>query len=360
MRTSLLVLLLLLLIACGKEDPPAETESARRSPAADSALLGDRVRTGPIQERNISYAVECTGRIEIPPTDFTSVHSRLEGQVSGLRYLPGDYVKRGTQLLRISNPQLIERQRELLEKQAQLATARRALDRQNILAGGDATTAAALDDSRGQVALLEASVNGIESELRQYGIDLERLVKEGKFQSSVGVYAEASGYIHSVTTNQGSMVVPGDELMEIAGTGHVHLELMIPSRDIAYLKKGQEVTFNLPFHGAGGRAEVEKINPMVHAETATLQIHCHIKEEAPEGMVPGLFVTATINVGERPVRGLPRSGTIKEGQEYYGFRKEGDRFVRTLLPDASEADGFVAFSAPGAGEWVTEGAYYVE
>ncbi len=352
----LLILLFSLLLGCGNSTREDET-------AVDVAVLpvavDARVTTGPLEVRTVSHVIRCTGTVELPPDELMSVHSRIEGQVSGLHFINGDFVKRGTLLMRVTNPQLIERQRELLETRARLTAARAELDRQNILASSDATTAAALQSSRSTVELLQATYGGLRSELTQYGIDVKRLEEAGNFQSSVGIYASANGYVHEVLTNEGRMVRPTDELMRLAGTEHIHLELRVPSREVAAVRLGQEVTFQLPFNETSGHATVEKINPMVDSETATLGIHCHFVRPLAEGIVPGLFVTASIAAGQRLLTGLPLDAVVKEGQQYYGFRKTGGEYAKTALADATDVGDFVAFSTTEAGEWVTGGAYYL-
>ena len=351
----LFALFLLLLVACGDSQPePTAVDAEARAASVDG-----RVTTGPLEERTVSHDISCTGTVELPPNELMSVHSRIEGQVSDLQYINGDFVKRGALLMRVSNPQLIEKQRELLEARARLGSARAELDRQNILASGDATTAAALQSSKSSVELLQATYGGLRSELTEYGIDVKSLEEEGNFQSSVGIYASANGYVHEVMTNQGHMVVPTDELMQMADTEHLHLELRVPSREVTAVKLGQEVTFMLPYNEAKGKAIVEKINPMADMETATLGIHCHFERPLPDGIIPGLFVNATISAGERKLTGLPLDAVVKEGQQYYGFRKEGDAYAKTALRDSQDMGDFIAFSNTAEGEWVTGGAYYL-
>jgi cobalt-zinc-cadmium efflux system membrane fusion protein len=338
-----------------------ESTEAVALPVANSPDLS-RITTGPVQTKLVSQDIVCTGEIAVPPTDLISVHSRFSGQVSDLKYLPGDYVRKGAQLLRISNPEIIDKQRKLLEYRAQLATAHQALERQQTLAAGEATTAEQLSISEGAVALLSASYAGLKKELEVYGINVTALEEEGNFQSSVGVYAAGSGFVHAVTTNRGQMISPTDELLQLASTDHLHLELSVPSRSVAGLREGQTVTFTTPFNGMTGTAKVEKINPMVDANTATLNVHCHFETKLTEGLVPGLFLNAIIHAGEQELRGLPLSGTTREGEQYYGYRQVAGEWQKTLLPKAVLLDDFVTFD-PGNDakvQWVTGGAYYLE
>ncbi len=352
---NLFFLLIVLFAACGDTGPAAPAQPL----AEDANVVGGKVSTGPVEQRIVGHSISCTGTVELPPTELMSVHSRIEGQVSELRYIAGDFVKSGALLLRITNPQLIEKQRQLLETRARLKSARVEYERQQVLEAGDATTAAAVEAGRAAVELLQATYGGLRSELGQYGIDVASLEEAGEFQTSVGLYATSSGYVHDVLTNQGQMVVPTDELMQVAGTEHLHLELRVPSREVAAVKLGQEVTFKLPYNETTGTATVEKINPIADQETATLGIHCHFNRPLPEGIIPGLFVNATIAAEERSLSGLPLAAVVKEGQQFYGFRKQGETFEKTALMNVQELGDFIAFSNAAEGEWVTGGAYYI-
>lgn len=356
MKKLAYLLFSLLLLACNQDKVPLQEEIT----ATASPTLG-AVSTGPLQTRKIAHNIACTGIVEVPPTDLISVHSRLSGQVSGLRHLPGDFVRKGTLLLRVTNPELIHQQRLLLEAKAQLAGAKKELDRQQTLAKGQATTSAALDAAQTAANLLEATYTGLQQELRQYGIDIDRLEEKVEFQSSVGVYAAGSGYVHEVMTNLGQMIEPTSELLRIAGTDHLHLELKVPASEAASVRKGQSVQYQLPFNEVAGIATVEKINPLVDAASATLNVHCHFEGDLPQGLVPGMFLNATLITGEQRIVGLPLSGTIKEGEEYFGYRKVGENLEKTLLREARVMDDFVTFRTEDkTGEWVTAGAYYME
>lgn len=355
MKYFLLVLPFALSFSACQQDTPTEAPLEKTV----TATPNEAVTTGPVERRTISKSIPCTGTIEIPPSDRVSVHSRTPGQVSGLKLIPGDYVRKGTVLCRISNPELIPLQRQLLETKASLATARQTLERQQILSAGDATTAAALQDSEGKVALLTATYNGLKSELKQYGISLDALETDGTFQGSVAVYAQASGFVHEVTVNEGRMVSPTDQLMEVAGTDHLHLELMVPSQQIGRLKKGQTVNYTLPFEAQTGTATVEKINPMVDDASSTLQVHCHFNGKDREKLLPGLFVNATVLTGSQEIYGLPLDAVVKEGQTHFAFQVRDGAYAKTALRDAEVTGDFVTFSNPSEGEWVTGGAYYL-
>lgn len=346
---------LLLLTSCGQ----SAMESAPVGPPVELPTTNSSVTTGPLQKQIIGRNISATGRIEIPPTDLFSVHARASGQVTDIRYIPGDFVRKGALLLRINNPGLLEKQRELLETRVRMQLAEKEFMRQQTLANGEATTAERLDAARGSLDLLRATYAGLSVELQQYGVDLELLEKDRKFQSSFGVYAPASAYVHEVGVNEGKMIVTTDELMELAGTKYKHLELQVPANQVARLREDQEVRFTLPYNGKTGTARIEKINPMIDDRTSTLQVHCKLVDEDTDQLLPGLFLNATIITDAAEAYALPQDAVVKEGSTFYAYRVVDKKYEKTRLLDVESGEGFVRFSNPPEGLWVTGGAYYL-
>lgn len=353
------------LTACG-ESPTAEvieasTENEAATPISLAVLQkNERIKIGAIEKRTVQQTVECTGKIEIPPTEVNSVHSKINGQITFLKYLPGDYVQKGALLTTIQNPQLVEKQRQFLETKANLDYARKDYARKKILKAGNATPDKTFDESQNQYDLLTATYNGLKQELTLLGIDMDALEYSGAYQSSVNVYATTSGYVHEVLVNKGQMIAPETRLMEIADIAHLHLEVQVLPKDISGIKKGQKVRFTLPNSSENFSAEIIKINPMLDEIKGTLQVHCHIKHRNKKGFVSGTFVNAQIEKGSADTEGLPLSAVVKEGETYFAFQIKNGEAVKTVLENVRVTDDFVLFDGSKSGDWILEGGYYVE
>ena len=57
--------------------------------------------------------------------------------------------------------------------------------------------------------------------------------------------------------------------------------------------------------------------------------------------------------------GIPLEGTIKEGENYFGFFVVDGKLVKTLLDVPKVTDGFVTFENIPDGDVVLSGAYYL-
>ncbi len=357
--------------ACQHSSEPQKTtamvETTAESEEENAPLLvkdvlaaNSAVKIGGLQTKIVQQDVSCTGRIEVPPTELMSVHSKSEGFIEHLQYLPGDYVKKGALLFTIVNPNLIEKQRILLETKAELILSQKDYERKRLLQSENATSQKTFDETLSRKDFLTAKYKGLRSELELFGIAVEDLEQSQTFQSKISIYANQSGYVHEVFVNKGQMIQPQDRLMEISNNDHIHLELQVLSKDVPLLEKGQKVLFSLPDSPKQFKAEIVKLNPMMDEEKGTLKVHCHIKKGQGEVAKAGMFVNAKIEVAAHEVSGLPLEGVLKEGENYYAYLIEGDFFKKQLLENVKVSSDFVTFKELTAEKMVVSGAYYLE
>lgn len=317
------------------------------------------VSIGPMQTQTVQQKLVCTGRIEIPPIDIFSVHSKTSGYIEMKQYISGDFIRKGTLLLTVTNPELVEKQRLLLETKAELDLAEKDFQRKLLLKEENAVTQRSYDESLAEKEMLMARYSGLRSELALLGIDLEALENEYKYQPVHHVYAHASGNIHDIYVTNGQYVDPQTKLMDIADNDHIHLELKVLSKDVHLLQIGQEVTFMPPNNTQTYNAEIIKLSPMIDQGSGTLNVHCHLEKEHEALVRAGMFVNAEINVASLDVLGIPLEGTIKEGENYFGFFVIDGELVKTALEHPRVLEGFVTFENKPEGDVVLSGAYYL-
>lgn len=326
----------------------------------DVLATNSSVKIGELQTRVLQQEVSCTGRIEVPPTDLVSVHSKSEGFIEYLQYLPGDYVKKGALLFTVVNPNIIEKQRILLETKAEWILAQKDYERKRLLQSEDATPQKIFDETLSKKDYLSAKYKGLKSELQLLGVDVNALEINQDLQSKLSIYALQSGYVHEVFVNKGQMIQPQDRLMEISNNHHIYLELYVFSKYVPLLKKGQKVLFSLPNNNQQFEAEISKLNPMIDEETGTLTIHCQIEKGQNEVIKAGMFVNATIEVAAQEVTGLPIDAVLKEGEDYYVYWVDGEILKKQALEEVSVNNNFVTFKDFAAKKLVIAGAYYLE
>lgn len=359
-----LIPFIVLLITAGCKENQNVTDSNEQAETTvnslSAILQNPAISIGPAETRMHSDSIQCTGEIAIPPTELLSIHSKVGGTVQYMHLLPGDYVKRGALLFRISDPELIAKQREFLETLEKLSLAQKEFDRKNSLFLSGALHEKEYQEAESAKNLLLASYEGMKKELNFIGVDTETLEKDRSFSSVVPVYSQLSGIVQDVYVNMGQMIGPETRLMDIASDEHIHLELNVLAKDVPFLRKGQEVFFTLPQKSIEMKARVERMNPVLDKTQGTRRIHCHIEEEGNENILPGMFVNAIIQSGAREVSGLPTEAVIKVEQSYFVYKKEDNQLVRKKIQPEEVYDDFIIFDANPLDTFVTKGAYYIE
>ena len=340
-----------------------QTVQDELSNATPHQFVTDKISTGPLQRTLLTQTIECTGKIEIPPSDVYSIHSRAEGYVSSLIKLPGDRVTRGEDLLEIENPQFIGMQREVYEMQHLYETAKSQFGRQRVLFEKDATTAKQFEQARGQYLVTRSNYLGLLAELESTGIQIDTSSKSPEYQKSIQILSPVNGRISAVSTNMGKYVESHDELMTITADDHIHLELFILEKDIDKVRLGQRVEFSIS-SSAGNvyNAEIIKINSVTDGRSGTVMAHCHILTEGLN-LKGGVFATAQIELEAEELVGLSREAVVQIGNERYGYVVSDDEYTQVRLLNAIDHGDFISFEPTPEqidAVWVTSGAYYIQ
>jgi len=335
---------------------------------SDHAAIGEpgipsQVVFGPLTPRMIGDRVQASGRVEVPPSDLISIHSRVEAFIDRIHVLPGDKVERGSRLFTISHPGILKKQRELLEAQAEWERSKAAYLRVSRLDSIGASYSSEREQARSDHDFWKARLEGLLAECRSIGLDVERIMETKMYQDRLSIRAPSEGAIQDVMVNRGMMVSPEQTLLRLTDGRHIHLELSVPAKDAARVQLGQKVHFGWIGSTTRYRAEVVKMDPILDESTGVLRVHCHLDSAAMGEVLPGQRILAEIEIGAKERYALPRSAVVKRGQEYFGFVRVVEGVEDVLLKGAEEKNEHILFGEPGGHsdeQWVLDGAYYLE
>jgi cobalt-zinc-cadmium efflux system membrane fusion protein len=126
------------------------------------------------------------------------------------------------------------------------------------------------------------------------------IVETNQSLASIEVKAPIAGVIVDRHANAGETVGDGTALYTIADFSEVWVDLHIPRSDQSRVSIGQTVAIHADDGGADASGRISWISPMSSAEAQTL-IARVVVDNASQRWRPGLFVKATITVGEKHV-----------------------------------------------------------
>jgi len=358
------------LFACqsnkGAEPLAAATDSARDSVtglANDSATDGAKaqaqlklspeqikavgIEIGPIEQKNLHAVVKASGQLAVPPQNKAEVNVLMGGIIRSIQVLEGQAVKRGQVLATLENTDFIKLQQEYLTSKNQFSYTREELARQKELNEAGAGTGKNLQQIQANYNAETSKLLTQEKQLQQLGIDPVS-VAGGHIVSQVSVTAPIAGTIGHITVNTGTYAETGKPLMQIIDNSKIHCDLTVYEKDLFKVRIGQKVNFILTNQNNQLiEGKIYGINKSFEDDSKGIVVHAIIDGANTYKLIPGMYVTALIDVGNQQTTAVPADALVRsEGKDYIFITEE-----------RKKTDGLVAFTKTEVVTGVTELGY---
>jgi Cu(I)/Ag(I) efflux system membrane fusion protein len=271
------------------------------------------VRTVEAREGSLATGVTAVGAIAVDERTLTGVQSRVQGFVERLHVRATfDGVRAGQPIADLFVPEWVAAQEEYLA-----------------LKGSPQPGVAALADAaRGRMKLLGMP-----------DAEIARLERDGRTSGRVTITAPQGGIVWEITARDGMAVMPGTNLVRIAGLGSVWLIAEVPEAQAGAIAIGMPVevrTTAYPDRVFKGR--IEALLPEVNVATRTVRARVVLAN--PGGALkPGMFANATFRGAEAKAAVLvPSEAVIRTGRRNVVIVAEGEgRFAPVEVDVGREA-----------------------
>ena len=262
------------------------------------------VQTAKTSVKPLVKIIRTVGRVNYDETKLVTVNTKFEGYIEKL-YINsmGQYVKKGEPLAEIYSPELLSTQLEFL----------------NLLKWrNNGSKEAYSDDNIGKMLSKDAQeiMEAAKERLRLFGINDEQInevEKSGKPKRTLTIYSPVSGYIIQKQALQGTRVIPGQALFDIADLSTVWVLADIYEQDLSLIKTGQTatLTFNY-FPGKTFISTVDYIYPTLENATRTAKARFIIPNRNGQ-LKPQMYTNTeiTVNLGNKLI--IPESAVINTG-----------------------------------------------
>ena len=327
-QNSKFLFLLLVLFSCSKKeekavDSTAESKAVTTVELTQAQYDNANIELGKVSTKNISYNIQVTGMIDVPPQNLISVSAPMGGFVKSTSLLQGTHIHKGDIMAEIENPEFITLQQDYIDTKNKLSFLSQEYERQKELNKENVSSAKVFQQTTTDYKNLKNVLNALEEKLKLIGINRNSL-QEGKISSNVKIKAAISGYVTAVNVNIGKYVTPNDIMFEIVDTKHVHAELNVFEKDIMNVQIGQKVKIRLsnsPQKEYSGH--IHLINHKINADR-TVRVHAHFDEENP-AFIPSMYLDAEIETKDAKATVLPNEAVITaEGKSYIFALKTKD------------------------------------
>lgn len=287
-----------LLCAC------SSAPTAPASTAASEAAATDSIAAAPAEEpaSEVDAASGATsvpneptfnGTLVLPPQSRATVTLTMGGSIRSTTLLPGAYVKQGTVLATLENPEFIALQQSYLDSHVQYEFLRTEFLRQQTLAREEASSQKHFQQSKAEYLSMRSRMDAAAAQLALLGVDTTRLLAGGIIPY-LDIEAPISGYAADVKMNIGRHFDVGEPLCEIVNKSDMMLRLTAYEKDLANLRAGDRVEFRVngiegeTFHGV-----ITMVGQQVNNENRSIDVYVRIEGQNPQ-FRPGMYAMARI------------------------------------------------------------------
>ena len=361
-------LILLALNACSSKEPKNSTTNTKDSTISSSLVQLDKnqiqqanLKMAVLEKGTASMEVHLNGKIDVPPTAVASVSIPMGGYVQDINLIPGNYVKKGSTIATIKDPQFVQLQEDYLSAKAKSVYLSQDMDRQKLLLQQDAVSKKTYQLLQSEFNTNAIALKGLAEKLKLINIDPSTLSID-KISSKVNLIAPISGYVSKVNINRGKYVAPTDVLLELIDPNDVHAAITIYEKDITLFKegmKGKVVLANEP--NKSYPVTVLAVSKNLDDNKSGL-LHCHFAS-VPKNMLPGMFLTADFSVNNANTVIVPINAIQRfQGVDYIFIQQSANQFEAKQVTVGTINKTTAAILNPEATEWlgkniVVENAY---
>ena len=289
------------------------------------------IEVSTISKRTMIGYIQVNGKLGVPPQNEALVSSLLGANITEIKAIEGDEVKKGQILAYISHPDIIKMQTDYLQTYNSLLFLEQDYNRKKKLYEAGVGSGSDFQRSKSTYSSAKGLTKGYESQLRLLGVSAKK-VREGNIYESAPIKSPISGFIEKVLVKTGQYIQPQTPIFEIVNTEHIHVDLMIFEKDISKVKNGQEVKFNIEVLGNKEMtATIYSVGKSFEEGPKALHVHAEI-ENKDQNLIPGMYVNARIITESNLEEALPEDAIFQEGEKHFVFTAE------------KEADGTWGFS----------------
>ena len=292
-----IVIPFVVLIAACSSQSPTETTTAH---VASTDTVSKSAVEEPAQEVNATSGATAApnrtsfnGILVTAPQNHATVTLTMGGSIRSTSLLPGAYVKKGTVLVTLENPEFITLQQTYLDSHAQYEFLHSEFQRQQTLSREEASSQKRYQQSKAEYLSMRSRMDAAAAQLALLGVDTTSLLKNG-IMPYLEIKAPISGYVADVKMNIGKHFSVGEPLCEIVNKSDMMLCLTAYEKDLVHLKIGDRVEFYVngmdkqTFHGV-----VAMIGQQVNSENRSIEVYVRIAEQNAQ-FRPGMYATAQV------------------------------------------------------------------
>lgn len=317
------------------EEGHNEEEGVVEISTQQAETIGLEMKT--IEERNLGNNIKVTGVLELFPQDRANISPFVGGNVSSIKVIEGDQVRKGQVLGYLEHPDIISMEQEFQEKNDELVFLEQDFERKQTLYDKGVSSGKEFQRAQSKFRSTTSSVNALKSKLRLLGLNIDKIAK-GQIFSSIPISTPINGFVDDVMVNLGDYVEPQTKMFTVSDNSKLHVDLKVYEKDISKVELGQQIFFTVASKpNEILKAKVHSIGKTFETDPKALHIHADMDNKNGD-LLPGMYVEGRIVQGKKKGYAVPEEAIIKEGEQSFIFildedeEKEENRMKFKMIP----------------------------
>jgi len=313
-------------------------------PLERQQLIG--VTFAKVETTPLKTTVRAVGSVAVDRLRHWDYVSRVEGYVQKLAVSSrGEPVRRGQPLLTIYSPDLFATQREFIEALRLRDEARVSGLAENI-ASADRLAAAA----RRRLALWNLT-----------DTQLDELEKNRRPADTLTLYSPFDGVVLDLMTNQGSRVMPGDHLVDVADLSVVWVWAEFYQEELPLVRPGEPVSISTSaYPDEKSPGTIALVDPFLNEARRTGRVRIDVENPAAR-LRPDMYVNVDLELDSGTGLTVPVSAILPTGERNIAFVDKGDGKLEPRFVELGRkyGDRYALKSGLEAGERVVNSANFL-
>jgi cobalt-zinc-cadmium efflux system membrane fusion protein len=278
------------------------TDSGRAGVRVDPALVASgRVVTVPAARRAMNGDLRLPAEIVSSESAAAEVGALVSGRLGTIDVREGDAVKKGQVLAYVDSPEAARAVADVIRARARAIAAARKLDRQLALEQDRATSPAAVDEVRTELALAEADAAGARTLLTSLGIPEPPPPAQGALAARVPVRAPIDGVVVARLVVLGAPITPDKTIFRVLATDRVVAEARWTDGTMAPPANGSAVKLLPRGSDASQSCGGHVLATIALVDEKTRARRIRIAPDGPCAMlVPGAYVDVSLTSASLP------------------------------------------------------------
>ena len=327
--------------------------------------LRKMIQDGKLELGQFTEEVRVSGRIDFNESFLARIGANVTGRVSEILGFPGQMVKQGDLLAKITSTELTQSQLSYLQARSGSQLAEQAANRARILYKEDVIALAELQRREAEATSAKAQFGAANDQLRVQGMDqasIDQLAKTSVIKSINNVRATIDGEIVERKITKGQVVQPADALFTIADLVGLWAIAEVPESAAYLIVKGEKASVIIPaLRNQVIEGVVSHVDSIVNPITRTVLVRMDVPNQSGQ-VKPGMLATMLIDSQPRERLLVPLEAIVREDNyDYVYVREDDERYRMVMVKLGPEGKGFrpVISGLKAGTEIVIKGAYHL-